>query len=110
DFAEVHGMPKLFAQLQRRFRPELAAGRRDFLKLTAAAGAGLLLSNRLSFARSKTGRRVVVIGAGFSGLACAHELVAAGYDVTVLEARSRIGGRVLSFHDLVQGKVVEGGA
>jgi monoamine oxidase len=103
-------MPKLFTQMQRRFRPEIAAGRRDFLKATAAIGAGLLLSNRLSFARANLGRRVIVIGAGFSGLACAHELIAAGYDVTVLEARSRIGGRVLSFHDLVRGKVVEGGA
>ena len=103
-------MPKLFAQMQRQFRPEISAGRRDFLKATAAVGAGLLLSNRLSFAHSRTGRRVLVIGAGFAGLACAHELVAAGYDVTVLEARTRVGGRVISFHDLVRGKVVEGGA
>ncbi len=52
---------------------------------------------------------VVVIGAGFAGLACAHELMAAGYDVTVIEARDRVGGRVLSFKDLVPNKNVEGG-
>lgn len=33
----------------------------------------------------------------------------AGYDVTVIEARDRVSGRVLSFNDLVAGKNVEGG-
>lgn len=40
---------------------------------------------------------VIVIGAGFSGLAAAHRLVAAGKSVLVLEARDRVGGKV---HDL----------
>jgi len=40
--------------------------------------------------------RVAVIGAGFAGLAAAVDLVDAGYDVTVFEARSRVGGRVWS--------------
>lgn len=52
-------------------------------------------------------KRVVVIGGGFSGLACAYELKSAGYDVTVVEARSRVGGRVLSSADFVPGKNVE---
>jgi monoamine oxidase len=46
---------------------------------------------------------------GFSGLACAYELLSAGYEVVVLDARNRVGGRVLSFNDMVAGKVVEGG-
>lgn len=39
-------------------------------------------------------RRVVVIGAGISGLAAAKELVERNYDVLVLEARNRPGGRL----------------
>ena len=38
--------------------------------------------------------RVIVIGAGVSGLTCASVLRDAGVDVTVVEARDRIGGRV----------------
>ena len=40
------------------------------------------------------GRRVAVIGAGPSGLACAGELAARGYDVTVYDEREEIGGLV----------------
>ena len=40
------------------------------------------------------GRRVVILGAGIAGLVSAYELGRAGWDVTVLEARDRIGGRV----------------
>lgn len=38
--------------------------------------------------------RVIVVGAGVSGLACAARLHAAGVEVTVIEARDRIGGRI----------------
>nr|WP_184989071.1 FAD-dependent oxidoreductase [Sphaerisporangium rubeum] len=40
--------------------------------------------------------KVLVLGAGVAGLACAYELGKAGYDCTVLEARDRIGGRSLT--------------
>jgi len=111
----------LYVRLGRRYGGLVStpASRRDVLRATLAGAAGLLLSSpALGFiapsARSRAigaagTKRVVVIGGGFGGLACAHELVAAGYDVTVVEARSRTGGRVLSFGDFIAGKNVEGG-
>ena len=40
---------------------------------------------------------VVVVGAGAAGLACAQALLTTGRSVTVLEARDRLGGRILSW-------------
>lgn len=39
---------------------------------------------------------VLVIGAGVAGLACAHDLLAAGLDVQVVEASDAVGGRMRS--------------
>lgn len=43
---------------------------------------------------SGAGRSVVILGAGIAGLIAAYELQRAGYQVSVLEARERVGGRV----------------
>jgi monoamine oxidase len=51
---------------------------------------------------------VVVVGAGLAGLAAARDLLAANLSVLVLEARDRVGGRVLN-HTLESGVVVEVG-
>lgn len=68
--------------------------RREFLKVAGAALVGTpLLGNPFSFAAHSC----VVIGAGLSGLAAAYALRRAGWSVTVLEARPRTGGRVLSY-------------
>jgi len=51
---------------------------------------------------------VIVIGAGLAGLAAARDLMDAGVDVVVLEARERTGGRVES-ETLPDGRVVQMG-
>jgi monoamine oxidase len=104
-------MANLYTQLARRHGAVERVSRREMLRRSMAATAGLLLSDRVigrAWGQAKAGR-VVVVGAGFSGLAAAFELTQAGYDVTVVEARNRVGGRVITFSDLVPGKVVEGG-
>jgi monoamine oxidase len=69
--------------------------RREFLKTAgvAAVGAPLVFSPYVQ----RHAYSCIVIGAGLSGLAAAHVLKQARWDVTVLEARERIGGRVFSF-------------
>lgn len=54
-------------------------------------------------------RRVAIIGGGFAGLAAGVRLAEAGWTVTVLEARSRLGGRAYSFVDEATGAVVDNG-
>jgi monoamine oxidase len=51
---------------------------------------------------------VAVVGAGLAGLVAARDLRAAGLTVVVLEARDRVGGRILN-HTLANGVVVEVG-
>ncbi|QRY46310.1 FAD-dependent oxidoreductase [Mycolicibacterium boenickei] len=53
--------------------------------------------------------RVVVVGAGLAGLTAAVDLATAGAEVTVLEARERVGGRVHGV-PLSPGVVTDGGA
>ena len=68
--------------------------RRDFLKALGTTAVGLTLApNVITQRRPKT---CVVVGAGFAGLSAAYKLKSAGWNVFVLEARDRIGGRVFS--------------
>ena len=56
-------------------------------------------------------KKVIIIGAGISGLVAGYELTIAGHDVTILESRSRIGGRVLTIRSpFSNNHYVEGGA
>ncbi|KAF2186549.1 FAD/NAD(P)-binding domain-containing protein [Zopfia rhizophila CBS 207.26] len=43
---------------------------------------------------------VCIVGAGISGLRCASELLAHGVQVTIIEARDRIGGRICQSNEL----------
>jgi len=76
------------------------------LRAALAASAALLIG---CAGRRLRGPRVLVVGAGLAGLACARELADAGCRVTVLEARRRLGGRVRTLRGFVSGKRVEGG-
>jgi monoamine oxidase len=69
--------------------------RRGFIKTLGVASAATLLLPVGTFAQNRK-RSAVIIGAGFSGLAAAYKLKNAGWNVTVLDGRKRIGGRVFS--------------
>ena len=52
-----------------------------------------------------TGKSVAVVGAGPAGLSCAHALAAAGHDITLYDARPKLGG--LSEYGIAAYKTVD---
>ena len=66
------------------------------LGLTPAAGASPLPQLTADFGKAKS---VVILGGGIAGLVSAYELCKAGFDCTILEARSRPGGRNWTVRD-----------
>lgn len=106
-------MPQnLFARLERQFGDSpRRLTRRELLASALAATTGTLLSRSdISAAQGAGGgKRVIVIGAGFGGIAAAYELHSVGYDVMVVEARDRIGGRVHTVERFIKDKTVEAG-
>ena len=110
-------MPRsLYAQLRRLYGPEAISGSRTRPAFPGGAGKGRAALRKITQPPVPLAgvvpnvQKVIVIGGGLAGLACAYELSQQGVEVTVLEARSRLGGRVITMRDVVPGKVVEGGA
>ena len=87
--------------------------RRTVLGGLAAGGVGALTSGAV-FAQAEAADTlpasvdVVVVGAGISGLVAARKVASGGRSVLVLEARHRVGGRVVN-HTLANGSVIESG-
>jgi monoamine oxidase len=87
--------------------------RRDFIKQSLLASAALSTYGLLASAsqsavvgepyakleRTSSPRNIIVLGAGLAGLATAYELTNAGHHVTILEARTRPGGRAYTMRD-----------
>ena len=95
----------------------MALTRRQFLRRSAiaAAGAGLvntpLARGATEIALKSPAKKVLVLGAGMAGLVAAYELIQLGHDVTVLEARTRPGGRVHTLREpFADGLYAEAGA
>lgn len=89
--------------------------RRKFIQQTIAGGAVLSAMPQVvqaaATAPKKKPRSVIIVGAGFAGLAAAYALAKQGVGVTVLEARERVGGRVFSFRGAaLRDQVIEFGA
>jgi len=92
-----------------------AITRRSLLTGAAAIGASPLIGSAFDAATAATLQGslpkqvdVVVVGGGLSGLVAARQVARAGRKVLVVEARNRVGGRLLN-HRLNDGSVIEAG-
>ena len=74
--------------------PKLSYRRRQFIELgLLAAASSITWSCNQTVAKSGEAK-IIIIGAGIAGLAAARQLKSSGFQVTVIEGRNRIGGRI----------------
>ncbi len=93
-----------------------ACSRRQFLARAGFALGGLAVASipvaaGNALERTWSPRRILIVGAGLSGLVAGYELRRAGHEVTILEATSRPGGRVRTLREpFSDGLYAEAGA
>ncbi|HEY6976152.1 MAG TPA: FAD-dependent oxidoreductase, partial [Chitinophagaceae bacterium] len=82
--------------------------RRTFIRNTAIAGLSTSIGSNILQAQKENDehrkpapakKKIIVAGAGITGLCCGYELIKAGHDVTILEASGRYGGHVFTGRD-----------
>ena len=89
----------------------MTINRRKFLRESILATTGALVASKFSLAQvGVKPQRILIIGAGIAGLAAAYELGKLGHDVEILEARPRVGGRILTIRDFDENLYAEAGA
>ena len=98
-------------------RTESILTRRDFLRQSVIATTALAAPSRSEtegrdrIGRAESSKKVIIIGAGLAGLSAAFELSRMGHEVTVVESRLRIGGRVYTLREpFSDGMYAEAGA
>jgi len=103
--------PKKSADKSAHSKKAMPINRRQFLKSSAVAAAGLSLARYNFVSGSPAGKKIIIIGAGMAGLSAGYELTQLGHDVTILEARARPGGRVHTIREpFSDGLYAEAGA
>lgn len=72
------------------------SNRREFLKISALGAVGAAASASAAHTAASKELDAIIIGGGFAGLTVAREMAREGYNVEIVEARDRIGGRTYS--------------
>jgi len=76
--------------------------------MTALSGWDMAMASTMTeppkMSSEGKGKKILILGAGISGLVCAMELIKKGYEVQILEAKDHAGGRCMSAR---KGTVIE---